>query len=97
MPNIEIIGFEPEEAGKLTIQIQRASIGKKYEKEYVITVYPGSYVIDYRGKRQPYIRLVTTPNDHNEEILGILQNITVDMQFVDVEYMLLENFFPKTT
>jgi hypothetical protein len=95
MPNIEIIGFEQNEIEELTSQIQNAFRGKDYEVEYVITVFPGSYVIDVRGARQPYIRLVSTPNDYNAEILDILQKITVGTEHVDVEYMLLQGFYMK--
>jgi hypothetical protein len=50
-----------------------------------------SAVLDHLAVIQPFIRLVTTPSPHIDEILAELKNLNID-----IEVLLLQQFIPKT-
>lgn len=89
MPNIELRGFEPAQAGAIKAQIKKEFSGKSYEPDYVISVVPCS-VTDCNDIDQAFIRLVTTEHDHNGEIIQILTGLGYD-----VEHAPLIAFYPK--
>lgn len=89
MPNIEIRGFQPETADELKESVKKAFQGKPYETEYVISIVPCD-VTDYREFLQPFIRLVTTDQPHNAEIIEELRSLGVDVEFAP-----LIAFYPK--
>jgi len=89
MPNIEIYGLKDSDGVKVAEKIDELFREKDYRDEYVLT-YIQSYVCDRKGIVQPYLRLVTTPSDHMEDIIGELRKIGMD-----IEVSLLERFIPK--
>ena len=90
MPNIMIYGLEEGEAVKTGLKIDELLGGKYYGSEYVVTFVP-SQVRDRKGVAQPYLKLVTTPNDHVDDILVELRKVGMD-----IEVSLLTQFIPKT-
>lgn len=90
MPNIELHGFNKKTGETLSLKIHQAFLGKSYQKDYVISIF-STRVVDYEAMLQPFIRLVSTPHDHNKEILTELHKLGVD-----VEYLELSKFIPKS-
>jgi hypothetical protein len=89
MPNIVLYGCTEEVANDITLMIQSAFDGKPYEKDYVITVVQ-SDVRDCNDTPQPFIRLATTDQPHNAEIIQFLRGFHLDL-----EVLRLEAFFEK--
>lgn len=90
MPNIEMYGIREEDLPGVTKQIISAFHGKPWQKDYVLT-FVKSAVLDHLAVIQPFIRLVTTPSPHIDEILAELKNLNID-----IEVLLLQQFIPKT-
>ena len=89
MPNIEMYGFNQEQASGVTAMIMELFKNKPYRDEYVTTAV-WSDVLDHRNVSQPYLRLVSTPNDHIEDIVEELLKLKFD-----VEVLILNRFIPK--
>lgn len=89
MPNIEIHGLKNETREYVHSKIRSAFAEKPYRDDYVITAYE-SKVHDWRLNAQPFIRLVTTPSDHTEDIIQELQKLDLD-----IEVMILDRFIPR--
>ncbi|MFA6551241.1 MAG: hypothetical protein WCV41_01785 [Patescibacteria group bacterium] len=89
MPNIEVYGI----TGERTIDIEKKIHGlfetKPYAADYVIT-FIASGVVDKDGNNQPFLRLVSTPNAHLDDILLELQKLNMD-----IEVQMLKQFIPK--
>ncbi len=89
MPNIEIYGLRERSGIRVINKIDRLFRGKDYKDEYVITHVP-SFVVDRKKTSQPFLRLVTTPSDHVDDIINELMKIGMDL-----ELMLLNRFISK--
>lgn len=64
--------------------------GKSYWKDMVITIVMDN-TQDYREVPQPFLRIVSTPSEHIEEIVEILKR-----RFnMDIEVLMLAAFHPK--
>ncbi len=82
-------GFQEVQAAGVSAMIAKLFENKSYRDEYVLTVVL-SEVTDHRNVHQPYLRLVSTPNDHIEDIIEELRKLKFD-----VEVMILTKFIPK--
>jgi|GEM_PF-3809859 len=89
MPNFEMYGFEENSHTPYADKIADFFKDRSDETDFVITAIQ-SKVYDYQATKQPFIRLVSTPGKRNEEILGFLQTLGVDVEFLE-----LSAFFPK--
>ena len=87
MPNIEIHSL-PEQQALLRARIFALFQNTSYRDEIVVTVYP-TEAMDRMSTNQPFIRLVTTPQDNTEEIITTLLT-----QGLDVEHLQLTAFHP---
>ncbi len=88
MPNIEVHGKVRQAEFIETIIFDMFS-EKKYVDEMVVTTYPTT-VVDKNGKNQPFLRLVSSCQEHTEEILEILLGLGMDVECVQ-----LQGFYPK--
>ncbi|MCK4554070.1 hypothetical protein KAU19_03845 [Candidatus Parcubacteria bacterium] len=89
MPNIEMYGLRHQEARKKENEIDELLRLKPYANDYVVTNI-SSIVLDKHAQRQPFLRLVSTRNDHIDNILKELQKLDMD-----IEVMILDKFIPK--
>ncbi len=89
MPNIEIYGMETADAGIAEIEINKLLRSKPYANDYVITVVE-SRVRDRHRVKRPFLRLVSTVNDHIVDIIMELRKLDVDIEFQE-----LALFIPK--
>ena len=89
MPNIEIFGFEENEAKKWEKKIFDAFQSKPYVQDIVVTIHHNTTARDMKGKSQPFIRVSSSPNCHIEEILEVISSLKID-----VEHLLLKCFLP---
>lgn len=90
MPNIEIFGFEKEEAEKLEKNIFDAFQDKAYVEDMVVTIHHNTTVRDMNGQDQPFIRVSSSPNCHIDEILEVISSSLK----IDVEHLALKCFLP---
>ncbi len=96
MPNIEIHGIGMrgvyvDDAYSLRNRIF-ALFGKKpyvQETETVVTIFDDE-VTNVRKSRQPFLRVVSTPSEHLEEIVELLRTLDID-----IEVQMLSAFFSK--
>jgi len=89
VPNIELHGFDFRAGCHLKNRIMACLKDKPYEPEYVIS-FCRCDVTDSKDHAQPFIRLVTTEQPHNAELIEILTGLGHD-----VEYAPLIAFYPK--
>ncbi len=89
MPNIEMYGFSIDEVKGIDSMIHELLEFTPYRDDYV-TTFIESEVIDHYNRKQPFLRLVTTKNDHIDDILEELQKLKFD-----IEVMMLDRFIPK--
>jgi len=99
MPNIEIHGFGYQSlvygthvtsgAKDLGNKALRLLSEKSYLPEVVITICADE-VFDVIGKPQPFLRVVSTPTPHLDEIVELLKTLNVD-----IEVQMLSAFYPK--
>jgi len=89
MPNIEIHGLSKERAKEMYDKIVVIFRGRPYFSEVVVTRYP-TEVHDLSGNTQPFLRLVSSCQEHTEEIMHILEVLDLD-----IERGKLEEFRPR--
>ncbi len=89
MPNIEIHGLNSEESIKVVLKLQNAFVRTPFQNDYVATVY-GSLAVNHQGENQPFLRLVTTQDEHTKSVIEELQKLGFDL-----EVMFLDRFIPK--
>ena len=90
MPNVEIIGFL-EKSHIMADSVRELFEQKPYAHDMIITTYPNSYALDITNEaRQPYFRLVYTPDDDPKEIKKI-KKLLASLE-VDIEVLLLDEF-----
>ena len=94
MPNIELHGFGSKNSVEV-IEMRAKVFGLFFSKEeilkeMVVTTYSDE-VRDCVGRDQPFIRLVTTIRKDLTWIVAQLRSL-----YIDVEVMLLNDFFPKS-
>ena len=88
MPNVEIHGLGWFEADALYDKVFELFKDKPYVTEMVVTVYP-TIVRGYKGSSKPFFRLVSSCQEHSEEIIRGLKTL-----LMDVEHQKLEDFIP---
>ena len=89
MPNIEIHGLSKVEADAVYQRIVEIFKGRPYSNEIVVTTH-STEVKDLKGKKQPFLRLVNSCQEHTEEIMHVLEILGMD-----IERGKLEEFRPK--
>lgn len=87
MPNIELHGYG-DLAGVMRQKIVTLLKGSSDPDELVTTVFPTD-VEDLDGRKMPYLRLITGPEDI-EELVRLLTSLNED-----VEVILLAKWLPK--
>ena len=92
MPNIEIhgYGFEENAADKMRTAVVKLFRKKDYIDEMVFTVCHHDKCFDKRGANQPFLRVVSTPSSHLDEIVGLLKTLNIDIEVLE-----LKAFHPK--
>ena len=90
MPNIEVHGFQRDEANVLRDRIFDTFKAESFVEEVVVTIY-STLVTDVKNCSQPFLRVVSTPCPHVEMIIEKLKTWSID-----VEVMKLESFIPKS-
>lgn len=95
MPNIEVHGFGEYKCEYVGIKNRaRLSVNelfdlfcdKSYVEEMVITICP-DITLDKKGENQPFLRVVSTPSPHLDEIVELLKVLNID-----IEILLLKSF-----
>lgn len=90
MPNIEIHGLPQTEARDKRAKIFGAFSDRPYIDEMVVTISPTD-VQDKNRESQPFLRLVSTPQDFTSEIIRRLERFGLDIE----EAAPLRAFYPK--
>jgi len=94
MPNIEIHGIGirgayVDDGMNLELKIFEIFSGKTYISEMVVTTFDDA-VQDAHHLRQPFLRVVSTPSPHLDEIVELLKALNID-----IEVLMLSAFYPK--
>jgi len=92
MPDIETHGLKREVAEALKSDIFKKYFSDKpYIGEMVVTIVP-SEVTDVDGRKQPFLRLLSSDPGEADEILRTLERKIPD---IDLEYVEIKKFIPK--
>ena len=92
MPNIEIHGLSKEVAEALRDDIFKKYFSDiPYVEEMVVTIVP-SEVTDVEGRKQPFLRLLSSDFGEMDVIPRILEEKIPD---IDLECVKIEKFIPK--
>jgi len=89
MPNIEIIGFL-EKSCCIVKSVQELFKQKPYADDIIITWNGDSYALSLTNKKKPYFRLISAPEDDNDDIKEI-KKLLASLN-IDTEVMLLDEF-----
>jgi hypothetical protein len=95
--NIEIHGIPQLGANAIRIGLYNLLRDEPFVEDLVIEVYPTT-VEDREKKTQPFVRLVSTPNDYEARVIALLGkvfNLTTGGEGIDIEILELKRFIAK--